>query len=294
MKKLIALFSAIAISTAVEAQIPNADFENWTNAGSYYTPDNWANLNSITNPASVYTCMKGNPGVSGSSFIKLTSKTVAGTLVAPGVAVSGLIDTAAYTAKSGFPFTQRPGNLTGSWQYMGFSGDVGYISVYLSKWNVAMSMRDTVAFTSQPLTGMVMSWETFSIPLSYHSTATPDSAIIVLSASGSIPVNNSYLYVDNLAFSGFPTAVHNVTAEAAGISVYPNPASGIAYVTYHGKANTALQVSVNDLSGRCLIRSSAQAAAGNIPLNIASLATGIYLVTVSDGEHTSIEKIVVQ
>ena len=71
MKKLIALFSAIAISTAVEAQIPNADFENWTNAGSYYTPDNWANLNSITNPASVYTCMKGNPGVSGSSFIKL-------------------------------------------------------------------------------------------------------------------------------------------------------------------------------------------------------------------------------
>src|SRR5437667_42356 len=71
-----------------------------------------------------------------------------------------------------------------------------------TKWNTATSKRDTIAFKNYALPGMVMSWGTFTIPLTYYSYATPDSAIIVLSASGTTPVVNSYLYVDNLAFSG--------------------------------------------------------------------------------------------
>lgn len=77
----------MAISTTAFAQIPNSGFENWTTMGSYSNPDNWDQLNAMTNPNSVYTCVKGTPGNPGSSYIKLTSKTVGTMGVMHGLAV---------------------------------------------------------------------------------------------------------------------------------------------------------------------------------------------------------------
>lgn len=186
MKKTITFLAAIVISSTAISQIPNSGFETWTTVGAYNVPTGWDNLDSLTNSMSVYTCEKGTPGSPGVSFLKLTSKTF-GTAVAPGIAVSGKLDMTTYMPKSGFAYTSRPANLTGSWQHMIFGTSQGSVSVLLSKWNSSTSMRDTVAFVSQTLSGMAMSWATFSIPLTYHSSAMPDSAIIVLAASGIAP-----------------------------------------------------------------------------------------------------------
>lgn len=200
--KLVTLAIAIFSANLAIAQITNPGFETWVASGNYNSPAGWGNLNALTSSKNVYTCVKGTPGSPGTAYLKLTSKTVSGMGVVPGVAVSGEIDPVTKKAKSGFAMAQRPTSLTGKWQHMAYGSDNGFISVYLTRWNSTTASRDTIGSAKQNLGAMVMSWANFSIPITYNSISTPDSCIITLSASGAIPVNSSYLYVDNLAFVG--------------------------------------------------------------------------------------------
>lgn len=225
MKRTSTLFAFVATTLAAVAQIPNGGFETWTSMGGYNTPDGWDNLNAMTDPMSVYTCTKGTPGSPGTSCLKLTSKTVSGMGVAPGVAVSGVVDQTTFLPVSGFAFDQRPVSLTGKWQYMAFGADQGHIAIYLTRWNTVTNMRETVASKTQNLSGMAMSWANFTINLTYTSGDAPDSAMIVLAASGDSPVNGSYLWVDNLAFTGTVVGIEESSLSLAAVSIYPNPAT---------------------------------------------------------------------
>ena len=297
MKKLVLLFAAIATSATTFAQIPNAGFENWDNTGGYNTPTGWDNPNATTNPLSIYTCVKGTPGYVGASYLQLTSKTVAGFGVVPGVAVSGILDIAAAQPKSGFAYNQRPASLKGEWQYMAYGSDAGHIVVFLSHWNSTTMSRDTVAFTDHTLAGMVMSWASFDIPLNYVSGAFPDSAIIVLSASGTTPVANSYLYVDTLQFAGsVPSSVNNISGNNMNVSVSPNPSSSFADVTFTGTPGLEATISVSDISGKVIrtYQQAERAGVNTIRMNTEQLGKGVYLVTISDGQNRSVGKLAVQ
>jgi hypothetical protein len=297
MKKLSLLFTALVCGTCAFAQIPNNSFETWTDMGTYIMPNGWDQLNATTATTSVFTCEKGMPGAAGPYYIKLTSKTVPGFGVAPGVAVSGQINLTTYQPKSGFAYTARPANLTGSWQYMAYGSDQGSVSVLLTKWNTALSKRDTVSYTSQALSGMVMSWSTFTIPLTYMTTATPDSAIIVLAASGSTPVNLSYLYVDNLAFSGTVTnGVTAINSNIADAAIFPNPASNRITVSYNSASAGPVSINIMDLNGRTVAKHNVAATTGNnsIDINTANLAKGVYAVSISDEHNTQIKKLVIE
>lgn len=301
MKKIFSLFAAAIISGTAIAQIPNSGFETWTTTSGYDVPTGWDQLNSMTSSMSTYTCTKGTPGNPGSSYIKLVSKTVTGMGVMPGIACSGVLDQSSMTnivGKSGFPSTARPVSLTGNWQYMAYGSDQGYIMVLLSKWNSAINMRDTVAFVKQNLSGMVMSWGAFTIPLTYQSGVVPDSAMIVLSASGSTPVNNSYLYVDNLAFTGNvpATAVNNVTNTPNALSISPNPATTTANIEYASVVGGNIRIVINDINGRAISVFNKAASAGNnkIPLDLSGMAKGLYLVNITEGQNTSVQKLIVE
>ena len=296
MKRLLTFLSAVFISSSLNAQIPNAGFETWTTVGAYEVPTGWDNLDSLTNSLSVYTCEKGTPGSPGASYLRLTSKTF-GIIVAPGVAVSGKLDMTTYTPKSGFAYASRPGSLTGTWQHMIFGTSQGSVTVLLSKWNTGTNRRDTVAFVSRTLTGMDMSWTPFSIPLAYYSPLTPDSAIILLAASGLTPTNNDYLYVDNLAFVGtVPAAITNVANVASAFSVAPNPACGTAKISYSSASEKSVEILVNDLSGRTVLSLSPKALAGDnqFTINVSDLSKGIYIIRVVDGQNSQVQKLVVE
>lgn len=297
MKRIFSFSVAIFICGVATAQISNASFETWTATGGYDIPTGWDQLNSITSSTSTYTCAKGTPGTVGSSYMKLTSKTLTGMGIMPGISVNGILDMTTYMAKSGAPSTARPISLIGSWQYMGFSGDVGYVAVLLSKWNTTTNMRDTVAFANRLLSGMVMSWATFSIPLTYHSTMIPDSAMIVLSASGSTPAINSYLYVDNLSFTGtVPTGVSSIADIATSVSVFPNPTSGNTIVSYNCTSATDIEMNVSDVSGRSILTSKNKAVAGEnaFPINASEFPKGIYFIKIVDRENTIVQKLIIQ
>ncbi len=298
MKKISTLVCSVLLTGAAFAQIPNAGFESWTAHTGYNTPDSWGNLNSVTSLASVYTCEKGTSGApAGASFIKLTSKTVPVIGVAPGLAVTGTINTTTFSVSGGFPNATRPATFNGQWQYMAFGSDQGHIGIFLSKWNMSTNKRDTVAFTDQALSGMAMSWAPFSINLNYYSGKYPDTAMIILSASGSTPVANSYLWVDSLAFAGsVASGVVTVTNNTLPTTIYPNPASDITNITYYSNQGGNVKISIVDITGKTIKEISSKATRGenSFPINVTGMARGAYFVNISEGQNRVERKLIVE
>lgn len=296
MKKTILSIAAVAFTSAsLFAQIPNNGFENWTSMGSYSNPDGWDQLNNLTASASIYTCTKGTPGFVGTGYLKLVSKTV-GTNVAPGIAVSGLINISAMKPKSGFPYTGQPQKLTGSWQYMASGADAGFISIILTKWNSTSMKRDTIAKANQVLSGMAMSWATFNINLTYKSSALPDSAIIVLSASGATPVANSYLYVDNLSFAGSVAGINNIDNYVSNINTYPNPTSDNINVELYAQKVSTIKLQLIDITGKLIKEINAGEVQGNYKHTISTtgISKGVYFLKVTANDAVETKKIIIQ
>lgn len=282
----IALMLTVVISKA--QSVPNGSFETWTNPNGYLVPADWETLNDMTSSASVYTATRG--GSASDYYLKLTSQTVTGMGVMPGIAVSGMLDMGSLNAISGFPFTFRPVAFTGKWQYMGnSSNDIGYIKVFLTKWNSSMGMRDTVGFTSQNLNGMVMSWANFSFPFTYNNTDVPDTCIIILNASGSNPEAGSYLYVDNLSFSGIITGVEN-TEITGTFRIYPNPSNQEIQIDLSGLKSTAQQFEITDLTGRVIVTKQSN---GSLlqTISISELPAGNYLLRITTAKGIVTQKI---
>lgn len=223
----IALTFAIAVS---KAQIPNSGFEDWDNMGSYSNPMGWSTMNNTTAIGSIFTATKGTPGNPGTSYLKLTSlNTPLG--VANGIAVSGKLDSMTQQPISGFAYSMRPTSLTGAWQHMIFGSSQGSITVTFTKWNSGTNTRDVIGAATKTLSGMAMSWANFTIPITYSLPDFPDSCIIVLKASGSVPADQDYLWVDNLAFAGVVNGIEDKVIDA--FSLYPNPAHADQVVQFN-------------------------------------------------------------
>lgn len=282
MKKLILSVSVIVfaiITNSAKAAIPNSSFETWTNMGTYNNPDSWSTLNDMTSPLSVYTCVKGTAGPVGTSYIKLTSKNVVGMGVMPGVAVCGTIDNTTMQPTSGFPINERPQSLTGQWQYMASGADQGFISVILTHWDPIMMMRDTVSATIHPLVSMAMSWAAFNLPLMYLNGNDPDTAVIVLSASGTTPVSNSYLYVDGLAFTGSVAGL-NVNSSIESISVFPNPTSDQLFIKLGKSVQSPITINIINVEGKVVKSFQNISASASNTVDVSDLPKNNYVISI--------------
>lgn len=288
MKLSVVLLFAINMASA---QIPNAGFENWNSMGAYNSPESWSCLNDMTSSMSVYTCTKGTPGNPGNAYLKLTSKTVTGMGVVPGIVVSGSLDQTSMQPTGGFAFSQRPANLTGSWQHMIFGSSQGYIDILLTRWDSNMQMRMPVATAHRVLTGMAMSWATFSIPLTYVDGNNPDSCIITLSASGNAPSNNDYLYIDNLAFSGVVTGIAPRT-DYKTLSVYPNPATNEVIVELPANVKMKIDIQISDVRGVILKSLRKMNASSKLSIDIKGLPKGNYVIKILADKETLVNKFI--
>jgi hypothetical protein len=304
MKCLFTFLSAFIFSfSVVNGQVPNSGFEYWTSTTipfNYKTPDGWGNLNPTTSPAGIYTSTLGSPGYTGAHYLKLTSQfAFAG--VVPGVAVTGTINPGTFQPQTGFAINTRPQSLTGAWQYLASAtSDQGRISVLLSKWNATTNKKDTVAFANQLLTGMVMLWAPFTIPLTYYSGQYPDSGIILLSASNLPPANataGSYLYVDTLAFSGnVPSGITTLSNHTPEIHLYPNPAADYTNISCYRSSAGDIKISVVDFNGKKVAELNSKTIRGNntFPLNVSKIARGIYILRIADDQGIEEKKLIVE
>ncbi len=279
--RTILFLTVIFISNSLYSQIPNSGFENWTNPNGYNIPDSWENLNPVTNSAGIYTCMKGTPGSPGTAYLKLITQAVSGMGVQPGIAVSGLLNTTTFQAVSGFAYADRPVSLKGKWQFMASGSDKGYISLYLTKWNGALKMRDTIGEVKYLLTGMVMSWQSFTLPISYNSLEIPDSAIIILSASGKIPVAGSYLYIDNLSFFGSTSGWEELSNQA-GLMIFPNPViQNKLVVDFKNREIKADHADIIDLHGNVISRKEIKNQSFPVTIDVSNLHAGSYFLRIT-------------
>lgn len=284
------------MTTVAFAQIPNPGFENFTNMGAYDVPDGWGTLNNTTAIAGVYTASKGTPGSPGTSYLKLTSKTVSSTVV-NGIAVSGVLDSMTLMPKSGFAYNMRPANLTGKWQHMIYGSSQGSIQIMLTRWDTGMNMRMPVASGSVTLSGMAMSWANFTIPLTYVDGSNPDSCVIVMKASGSAPTNNDYLWVDNLAFSGSVTGIQKYESSVvSNMIVFPNPSSETIHINMNIKSTQKVSIELTDINGKLILSKDVGTIQGESKqtLNINGISKGTYVVRIVTGNGTEERKIIIE
>ena len=288
------LFSSITmvmLSISVLGQIPNFSFENWTNNGTYDTPDNWSTLNSITSANSLYTASKGVPGNPGSTYLKLTSKMINGTAV-NGVATCGELDPITLNPITGFPFSQQPKSFSGNYQFM--AAFPGVIRVSLTKWNTQLHRRDTVAYIDQQLSGMEMSWKAFNLNFIYMNSEIPDSCLILMKASGFTPYNSDYLWVDNLRFTGDVAGLNDVEVTPSVFTISPNPTADFIEIKLNDLKTTTSKIELIDLKGTTLISKEIDPFIFNHTIDIRSLSKGNYIVRLISDSYSQEKKLCIE
>jgi|SRR3954471_25080413 len=286
MKTKLLITLLIAFAGIIRAQIPNGTFQNWTPMTGYDMPVDWDNLNPLTASQSVFTCQQGMQKSTGNLYLRLISDSVAGFGVAPGIAVCGKLDPITLKPKSGFPCTQRPTALSGKWQFMAMGNDPGFIAIYFSKWNSSTKKRDLIGTGVDTLKGMEMAWANFSIPISFSSSAIPDSCIIFLSSSGTTPIQYSYLYVDDLAFET-SSGVLETKASLQNFKCFPNPVNDLLKLDLH-TLKEVQTVEVINMQGQIVFSSISSSVINEI--DVSNYTPGIYIITVQSRDGLSTQK----
>ena len=140
--------------------------------------------------------------------------------------------------------------------------------------------------------------DTYSIfPDSLNYITTPFSNVVVDSANP-IAVN-----IDLTQYTTSPKiitpnteAVRNVTTASANLLAYPSPTNGNLWVQWNEKATEKGTLSVSDITGREIYRSTIIMNEGNghTQLNLSALTNGMYMINVRTATVNYNDKIEVQ
>jgi hypothetical protein len=213
----LATLCALLASGAVVAQVPNGGFEQWTSFGTYEDPTGWTSLNILTSSLGASaSCEQYTPASNGSYAVKVTTRTLAGLGVLPGLLLSGSPE----AAVDGFPYTSRPQALNGQWRADLATGDEAMVVVTLSRWDAVAGERVTVGAGVATSSSDINAWTNFSAVIEYAETSNPDTASITILSSSGAGVDGSWLAVDELAFGG---AVGIGEAYMGNYQLYPVP-----------------------------------------------------------------------
>lgn len=276
MKRTLLPLSLVLISGASFAQIPNGGFESWTASGmGYDDPDSWITWNILTyGSAGELSCEEISPGAVGSSCAKVTTIDVPGLGTLPGLIFVG------NTTAAGWPYDQRPEALNGQIKFDIPAGDGALISAGFTRWNAGTQETIGAGVLAIP-PGTQASWQDISIPITYTSSADPDTATVVIMSSSGGGVAGSTIWVDDLSFGAFASV---------------NEAGSYSDFTLAPIANDQVQVTAGremdelsfiDMSGR--VMNTQQLAGLTATVDLTGMATGVYVARVrfATGEFAS-------
>jgi hypothetical protein len=280
-KTLLASLLVFSAAGSVTAQtIPNAGFETWVDQVVFEEPENWATFNAavvlfenVDGPVT-----QSTDAHSGTYAARVTNRisdfdddgendTLAGVLF------TGYINVITETIVAGWAFTARPDSLVGWTKYATPGNDNYRVGVTLTKWNPVTHETDEIG-TGIYTGGVAADYSRFHVAIDYVSAETPDTALIMITASEDeeVTVAGSDLFVDDLAFVSNSTAGLEIPAPTDFV-VYPNPANNQLEV----RNNTASQLTLSDISGKQVatfdVRNQLQ-----VMLPTAAYENGVYLL----------------
>lgn len=300
MKKHLLALTLVILTFFAKAQtIPNGDFENWNNDGTYMSPTGWASSDSVLQYfESLYSfgnsyyspSVTQTSGYTGSFAVQL--KTTVDTVASLVIDTLGIDSVLTYPVPGfivdSFTIHSTPTTLNGYYQ---FSEDVAVQDTAL----IAIQLYqagDSVGSGKFLIYNTTSGYTSFSIPITYYNSgATPDTAIILISSTYSFDTSqfatmtptfhkNTTLIVDDLSFNGFTGVTTQSTTVA--IAAYPNPASDL--VNFSNLPANAATVEITDVTGRPV----KQTALTGTGVNIGDLSQGVYIYTISAGDGTTI------
>ena len=173
---------------------------------------------------------------------------------------------------------------------MAYGADQGHISVYLTKWKTNLNARTIVGQVVYLLPGMVMSWQNFALPITYNNYDIPDSAMITFAASGNIPVEASYLYIDNLSFYGSTLGMEDQAAPAE-LFVYPNPViHDILTIDLKNRDFVPEYAEIINMEGKVMMRQTLINNLMPISIDVSALPPGEYLIRIGSQTDTVSKK----
>jgi hypothetical protein len=248
------------------AQIPNPGFETWTGTAGNEAPAGW---------------ITGNiPGFA----VPITKSATAhsGSLALQGDVIN-IMGLGLYPPYfwAHFPYTQRPGALTGYYKFTSVSKDSLDILAVLYKQSLGVivasgeigSVTNLAAFTK------------FSVPLDYFSSANPDSAWIEVTIQNglndTLHLGTGYVF-DDLAFEGSATAVPQTQEKPSSFALeqnYPNPFNPETSIRYDLPEASHVRLAVYNPLGQevaLLIQEQEPAGSYQVKFNGNSLPSGMY------------------
>lgn len=269
------VFSIVIINQSFSQNpTPNAGFENWTQVGNHYDPDNWNTLNPSTSVVGVLSATRatGADVHTGNYAIKLTTKLVFN-LTANGISSTGtIITTPPYGVIGGIAINSRPDSIAGWYKCSPEPGDTGFAQMLLLDNN-----GDTVGFTrwwapSSPTT----TYARFSQAIDYYNSSIPTISQWILSSSkGFNQIVNSAIIFDDLELITNPVGLPE-NENTSMISLFPHISPGLFSINnFTGKR---VQICIYDLQNRLVYNREITETSGQVDLS--GKACGLYFYNV--------------
>lgn len=282
MKRTLIALCMLFSFTSANAQLLNSGFESWDSSGHY--PALWPELASsiLTRTTDAHS---GNYALEVSVWYYYT-ETVATQIV---------------------PIDYRPTAFCGWYKYTDniiknqttnlITDDTAFAAIYLTKWNSASNTTDTIGQGRIALLGSDV-YQHFSCPVTYASTAMPDTVIVSMDPSmmrngGSYFSTdttgyNSYLKMDDLYLQRWTTGV----AQQAQPEFFlmPNPAGDYIQVTTIG--SDIQNYTITNLAGSSV--ASGIIAGGTANIALTNLAAGPYVIAITNEHNVVMTKMFIK
>lgn len=269
MKKIFATTLWLA-SLCAAAQITNPGFETWNGT----QPQGWENSNGDGDNTSV---ISSNDAHSGSRAIQLSVVQVFG------INLPGTI------TQMDIPLTSVPSSLR-FWMESSFPND----ALLLVSATVSDANANPLAYATSFVSNDYNNYTEVAVPFEVVATGTPTKVDIIFSIGSQngdlTELVDAVVRLDDVSLSNIPVNVEEQTKSEMEIIVYPNPASG-DFVTLQTDFKGAVDISIVDMTGKLVFQQNMLNVdtAGNIGLDISSLASGFYSVHVrGNGAEASV------
>ena len=281
-KNLWLLFTCLLVfSISIYGQIPNGDFESWTNG----SPDNWY-TNNIPTIAVPITQVSGHNG----SAVKGAVIDVSGTPYPP-LLISGAFG-------GGFPINSRPGSIQGYYKFESVQSDTFWVYAIFTK-NGAGIGGTIPTFTLQPTS----IWTPFSENTYWISSETPDTAYVyalIYNTTGTTAHVGSAYYLDDLTF-GAATDVNDfnngIVKKFELNQNYPNPFNPTTTIKYKLPKNSFVTLKIYDILGKevqTLVDEYKHSGIYKAEFNAANLPSGVYFYRLTAGNFIEVKKMILQ